>query len=402
MPTPKPGQIRCPTCQQPTPAAAYCTQCGAPLPSSLQARPRGMDRAELEERVRHRRPGDPAMRRGRSAGDDLPPAGYVPFQPEPEDANALRAEGGADPVPHVDNTQPGFDEQPPPLPPAYRAPDEHAAAAAAGYAAASADQPPPPAYQPGPVPDQPDADPAEPQGPPRAAATYGEAPIDEAPYGAPEDAYPYAYPADDGGSRGGSSALPIIGFILLGVLALGVGAVLASLLGGGAGVGEASPTQTPVISVAPSEVPSTGPSEPVSEPPSSTPEPTDGPITFPDGARLSIQPCASNDYDVDAVGHPEEDACNAPNDAFRDGEVWVFIVFNAPDGSDPLTVQLLENDSVQDEQELTIDSVLGGCDSPCIGLIYGAHYVDLFSGDYQLILLRDGEFADSATFGVEG
>ena len=28
MPTPKPGQIRCPTCQQPTPPAAYCTQLG--------------------------------------------------------------------------------------------------------------------------------------------------------------------------------------------------------------------------------------------------------------------------------------------------------------------------------------------------------------------------------------
>ena len=34
-----------------------------------------MDRAELEEKARHRRPGDPAMRRGRSA-DELPPAGY--------------------------------------------------------------------------------------------------------------------------------------------------------------------------------------------------------------------------------------------------------------------------------------------------------------------------------------
>ena len=58
----------------------------------------------------------------------------------------------------------------------------------------------------------------------RGSATYGQAPIDEAPYGAPEDAYPYPYPAEDGGGRGGPGALPIIGFILLGVLALGVGA----------------------------------------------------------------------------------------------------------------------------------------------------------------------------------
>jgi hypothetical protein len=152
--------------------------------------------------------------------------------------------------------------------------------------------------------------------------------------------------------------------------------------------------------VAPSEEPTTVPSETTSEPPNSTPEPTDGPVIFPDGARLSIQPCDSDDYLDGAVGRPEEDACPG-GDTFQDGEVWAFIVFNRPDGSDPLTVQLLQNDTVQNEQELTIDSVLGGCDPPCIGLIFGPHYVDLFDGDYKLILLRNGEFADSATFRVE-
>jgi hypothetical protein len=395
MPTPKPGQIRCPTCQQPTPQAAYCTQCGAPLPSSLQARPRGMDRAELEERVRHRRPGDPAIRRGRQ-GDDAAPAGYVPFQPEPEDASALREAEGEEHAPHVDNTPPGFDEQLPPLPPAYRAPrDDHAAGAAgaaSGYAAASASEPPP--YQPDVV--QPD-----PYVPPPAPATYGEAPIDDAPYGAPEDAYPYSYPADDGGGRGGSGALPIIGFILLGVLALAVGAVLATLLGGNGGVGEASPTPTTAVSVVPSDAPSTTPSEATSEPPNSTPEPTDGPVAFPDGARLSIQPCDSDDYVDGAVGRPEEDACGSAGDTSQTGEVWAFINFASTGGSDTLTVQLLENDTVQNEQELTIDSVLGDCGSSCNGLVFGSHYVDLFDGDYKLILLRNGEFADSATFRVE-
>ena len=401
MPTPKPGQIRCPTCQQPTPAAAYCTQCGAPLPSSLQARPRGMDRAELEEKARHRRPGDPATRRGRSA-DDLPPAAYVPFQPEPEDANAVREEEGAEPAAHVDNTPPGFDEQLPPLPPAYRAPrdDRAPAAAAAGYAAASAGGPAA-AAESEPAPAPPDAHQADPYAPPPAAATYGQAPVDEAPYGAPEDAYPYAYPANDGGGGGGSSALPIIGFILLGVLALGVGAILATMLGGSGGVGEASPTPTPVTSVAPSQSASTAPTEPASDAPSPTPEPTDGPVTFADGARFAVQPCASDDYDAGAVGKPDEDACDAPSDDIQNGEVWVFVNVNAPDGGDPLTIQLLENDTVQNEQEFTMDSKLSGCGSPCIGLVYGARYQGLFSGDYELVLLRDGEFADRATFTVD-
>ena len=385
MPTPKPGQIRCPTCQQPTPQAAYCTQCGAPLPSSLQVRPRGMDRSELEERARHRRPGDPGLRRGRPAGDDAPP-GYVPFQPEPGDANAVREVEGGEPVAHVDNTPPDFDI-PPPTPHREPAPNYAAAAGAAGYAASQ----PPPAYEP------------DPYGPPPAAATYGEAPVDEEPYGAPEDAYPYTYPAEDGGGRrGGGSALPVIGFILLGVLALAIGALLATLLGGNGGVGEASPTPTVPGSVAASASPSTGSSAPASEPPSSTPAPTDGPVIFPDGGSLSIQPCSNSDYVQDAVGHPDVDACDAESEVFPDGELWAFVVFNGIGGSDTLTVQLLENDAVQNEQELTVDSVLGECGSDCNGLIYGAHYVDLFNGDYKLILLRNGEFADSATFTVGG
>ena len=387
MPTPKPGQIRCPTCQQPTPQAAYCTQCGAPLPSSLQARPRGMDRAELEERARHRRPSDPAVRRGRQ-GDDAAPAGYVPFQPEPEDANAVREVEGEEPAPHVDNTPPGFDEQLPPLPPAYRAPrDDHAAAAAgaaAAYTVASANEPPP--YQP--ASDQPD-----PYAPPHQPATYGEAPVDDAPYGAPEDAYPYSYPAEDGGGRGGSGALPIIGFILLGVLALAVGAVLATLLGGNGGVGEASPTPTTVASVAPSLAPTIMPTEPASEPPSSTPEPTDGPVTFPDGAVITVQPCATGDMGFDG--------CAVDGSTITASTMWVWIGFDDANGSDTFTLTLVSEGQTVDQQEKVLGEVINGCPDVCSGYLIGAAYRDLENGDYELVVRRNDDFADRATFRVE-
>ena len=398
MPTPKPGQIRCPTCQQPTPPAAYCTQCGAPLPSSLQARPRGMDRAELEERVRHRRPGDPAMRRGRPPGD-ASPAGYVPFQPEPEDASAIRDdEESGQPVQHVDHTPPDFDQQPPP--PVYREThDDRAAAAAAGYAAASRYEPPsapyqaepgtePPAYEPDPY--QGDA-----YGPSHAPATYGEAPIDEAPYGAPEDAYPYPYPADSRGGRGGSGALPIIGFILLGVLALGVGAVLAILLGGNGGVGAASPTPTASVSVAPSGAPSTGPSGSVSEQPSGTPEPTDGPVTFPDGAVITVQPCATRDMDFDG--------CDVDGSTIDSDTMWVWIGFDDADGSDSFVLTLRSDGQTIDQQEKVLDEALGGdCPGTCSGYLIGAAYSNLEPGEYELVIRRNDDFADSATFRVEG
>ena len=378
MPTPKPGQIRCPTCQQPTPPAAYCTQCGAPLPSSLQARPRGMDRAELEERVRHRRPGDPPTRRGRPLGEEVAPAAYVPFQPEPEDVNAIRdEEESGQPAQHVDHTPPDFDEAPPP--PVYREPhDDRAAAAAAGYAAASAYAPNP--YQ------------GDPYRPPQGSATYGQAPIDEAPYGAPEDAYPYPYPADDGGGRGGSGALPIIGFILLGVLALGVGAALATLLGGNGGVGEASPTPTASVSLAPSVAATTEPSGSGSEPPSGTPEPTDGPVTFPDGAVITVEACGTADMSFDG--------CVVDGSTITGRLMWVWIGFDDADGSDTITLTLRSEGQTIDQQEKVLGEVLG-CPGTCSGYLIGAAYRELEPGDYELVVRRNDDFADSATFRVE-
>ncbi|HEX6474019.1 MAG TPA: hypothetical protein VF114_02890, partial [Candidatus Limnocylindria bacterium] len=333
--------------------------------------------------------------------DDVQPAGYVPFPPEPEDANALREEEGGEHAPHVDNTPPGFDQQLPPLPPVYRAPrDDRAAggaagaAAAAGYATASASEPPPAyhpdAYQPGSGAPEPD-----PYQPPHQPATYGEAPVDDAPYGAPEDAYPYSYPDDDDhGGRGGSGALPIIGFILLGVLALAVGAVLATLLGGNGAVGEASPTPTPFVSVAPSVAPTTEPTQPVSEPPSSTPEPTDGPVTFPDGAVITVQPCATADMGFDG--------CAVDGSTINESTMWVWIGFDDTKGSDNIVLTLRSEGQTIDQQEKILGQVVNGCPTTCSGYLIGAAYRGLEPGDYELVVRRNEDFADSATFRVEG
>jgi len=415
MSTPKPGQIRCPTCLRSTPPAAFCTQCGSPIPESARARPRGLDRQELEERVR-RRPGEAGFRRG-SAADG--PAGYVPFEPEPEDALAVRGEAGegrrnldnlpAEPEPGpaspsepqwgADVTRP-LDEplgrswttrrdqeaEPPHEPPA--APAERAERPEAAT--------PPPL----PPPREPDPAPAYEEEVLEEQPPYPPEAYEDVPYGRPEDAYAYPYTQDDG-RGGGGSALPIIGFVVLCVLALGVGAVLAGLLGGEEPVGQATPSPSVVASQAPSEAPSVLPSAGESGD-ASSPTPTDGPITFPDGALLTIQPCATGDWREEAVGRPEEDACQVDGSTVTDGELWAFVVFNGASGSDTLQVRLLSNDQVENELELTIDAVLGGCGDSCNGLIYGAHYVELLPGDYELVLLRNGEFADSATFAVEG
>lgn len=332
-----------------------------------------MDRDELEQRIRTtRRPGEGGLRRGTPLEDDELAArtgGYVPFVPEPEDSMAVREEEeDLHRAQNVDNAPADIDL------PRHDAPAE----------------PPPEAYRPGTV----YAHPPEPY----QATEY---PEDEAPYGAPEDAYPYPYQASGDGRRRGPGVLPVLGFIVLCVLALGVGAVLASVLGGPGQVAQATPTPSVEPSVAASVEPTPEPTASDPGQASATAEPTDTPVTFPDGAQLSIQPCGSSEYEDDAVGRPEETACG-DDGSIQEGEVWVFVVFADTPDSDPLTVRLLENDEVVDQQEITIQGVYGSCGSSCNGLIYGAHYAGLFPGDYQLVLQRDGEFADSATFTVEG
>ena len=372
MPTPKPGQIRCPTCHKPTPPAAFCTQCGAAIPASAMPRPRGMGRDELEARSRGRRPGEGALRRGVPLEDDHRHAGtggYVPFVPEPEDVRAVHEEEPEEPAPNVDNAPEDVD-----------LPRHDIPRSTAGES---------------PVAPQPTTYMHPPGSEPAWVAGAG-----DEPYGAPEDAYPYSYEEVDDRRRRGPGVLPIIGFIGLCVLALGVGAALASVLGGGPGIGQASATPSASESLESSVEPTDEPTPGRSSDRTPRPDASDGPIAFPDGAQLSIQPCGSNDYDDDAVGQPEAEACDMDSNPIEDGEVWAFIVFDDTPVDDTLTVQLMERDEVVNEVDVTIESFLGDCG--CSGLINGAaHYVGLFPGDYRLVLQRNGEFADSATFTVE-
>jgi hypothetical protein len=339
--------------------AAFCTQCGAAIPASAQARPRGMDRQQLDARIRQRRPGEGRVRRGAAPGEASGSApGNVPFEPAPEDVQAMRER--TEPVGRVDNTAPDFDRvaAAPPPPPAV---DDEAVVAQEGWESALPD----------------------------ARDDYADA----------EDAYPYQYEPADEPRRGGPGMLPVIGFVVLAVLALAVGAGLAGILGSG-GVAEASATPTASQSVPGSQAPSVEPTSSGAQA-SSTPEPTDGPVTFPDGAELSIQPCGTSAYESSAVGRPNENPCAVDGSSISRGNVWVFVNFAHAAGSDALTVQLLQDGQVQDEQEFTINSKLPDCGATCNGLTYGAQYKELLSGNYKLILERDGEFADSATFTVE-
>jgi hypothetical protein len=352
MPTPKPGQIRCPTCHRPTPMAAFCTQCGAAIPSNAQARPRGMDRQELDARIRQRRPGDGRLRRGTPMDSgDARPTGYVPFEPDPEDARALRE--GTQPEPRVDNTPADFQD---------RTSEEPAAEPELTY-----------------VPPAPDD--WEPQ---PTSADAADVDMDEE-YAEPDEEYPYAWEAED--RRRGGGFLPIIGFLVLAVLALGVGAALAGIFGGG--VAETSSTPTP-SSAATVSTASSGASPSEGEP-QATPEPTDGPVAFPDGATITVQPCATEAMSFDG--------CGVDGSSITRRTMWVWIGFKDAAGSDTFTLELRSDDQTLDQQDKELGAVLD-CPGTCSGYLIGAVYRDLDPGDYQLVVRRNDDFADSATFTV--
>lgn len=371
MPTPKPGQIRCPTCHQPTPMAAFCTQCGAAIPPGAQARPRGMDRQELDARIRQRRPGEGRLRRGTGGYDrvDAAPAQFVPFEREPEDAQAVR-EPAEEPA-RVDNLPPGVDRPPQPeQQPAYAREGEPPAHAESDARV--------------------DDGRYEPDGY-GAAEPYADEGYDtDEPYGAPEDAYPYseAYAAEP--RRGGSGMLPIIGFAALAILALGIGAALAGILGGG-GIAAASATPTTTVSGAASEEPSAEPTASGAQE-STTPEPTEGPITFPDGAVLTVQPCATKEMSFEG--------CDVDGSTISRPTMWVWVGFKDAVGSDEITLELQSGGQTIDQQEQELRSVVS-CPESCSGYLIGAAYKDLEPGDYELVVRRNDDFADSATFSVE-
>lgn len=433
MSTPKPGQIRCPTCHRSTAPAAYCTHCGSAIPSSAVVRPRGMDRDELDARIRSRRVETPYRRGGYADEWGDTPGGYAPFAPEPEDALAQRREAEPAAPAHVDHMA---DQQvdawvPPPAPPASEPP-------------AAADRPDPwrrgreveePQRVDEPEPEEPRApgalvpplppliiDPtpvqteAEPEPLPAApqahpdpwAARPVEAPppAEEPPYAATsaddDEGWPadeaYYVPADESYQRrGGGSALPIIGFGALGLLAILFGVFFSNLMGGDpAARASATPSATVSASIeaTPSETAvssgSAGPSQ------SGQPNASEGPpITFPDGFTATTEPC---------VSQPNASGCESDG-ATNSGSIWVYIGFNAGRRDDVLGMTILDDaGAVVAQASIELAEVNCPANVPCNGWLlfpgFGTPYTGLDPGDYTIRINRNGLPAAEADFTV--
>jgi hypothetical protein len=397
MSTPKPGQIRCPTCHESTPPGAFCTRCGQPIPASARTRPRGLDRQELEGRLRGRRPTDSPYRRGGFVGDTE--AGVDQFEPEPEDALAVRPKPSADRPPRQDHfveaapvadapfgTAPEAPTQPPaesaaeqparrwPREAPHRTEEQPRHNGAAGLkeqppyqAAASYEQPAPevtPAYVP---------------------PAYVPPEAEEEPYYDYGTDYDYEQPyyAEE---RRSSGPWLIVGIIGLGLVALLGGVLLSGLFGGGPGV--ARDTTSPTAATTPS--PTTGPEQ------TATPAPTTGasagpPGTFADGFTATVQPCASTDMNPDG--------CVESGTTLSGDTVWVWAGFKKGTGSDVVGVTLVDPATNEEIQDASLELSQVNCGTVCNGYLKFS-FSGLSAGDYVLRVTRNGTFAAEAPFTV--
>jgi hypothetical protein len=417
MSTPLPGQIRCPTCHRSTPPAAFCTQCGTAIADSARARPRGLDREELQDRIRTHRPGDAAFRRGSQVGgaSELGPLTYRPYQPEPEDELVLPGGAGEEAAPaHIDNTAPDFD-QPPPPPPKVDLPPVAAAPVVAEEAPGGPApvEPPPivatPALTPPPVspaldaplPAEPQPAPWRPAPPPAPVEPFEAAPpqwsADERYLGAEggdggDGSGRYRDPRDEWDRRGsGMSPLAIGGFVLLGVLAIAVGAFMAGLFSGGAAVDSPSPTPLPSTSASaslqPSLGPSSGPSAPASLSPSATPVPP------PDQFTARAEPCAEQPA--------SQDGCGSSGSTVTNGSVWVWVGWQKGSDADTLGVTIQDTTGATvGTGSLALSSIgASGCGASCNGWAR-FKFGGLAPGDYTIRVDRNGVQVAQSSFTV--
>jgi hypothetical protein len=416
MSTPKPGQIRCPTCHGSTPPASFCTQCGAPIPTNARTRPRGFDRDELEERLRARRPEDVPYRRGAVSGeapDGGHPHPFQPFEPEPEDAFA-RHESADEPPRHIDNLPPQYDasaydaprhDEPAYEPPRYEPPRHDQPGDEPRWPdrdlrhdePRTSEPPPvaplPPTAAPG-VGDQPRYE--EPR---YAEQRYAQAPAEE-PSPLPDDDeylddydYPYDDPGYDEPRRSGGGPLMLVGFAALGLAALFAGVLLSGLFGPGAGVAADSPTPSATASVAAEATPTAGAASPAASDGATS---SDGPpVAFDDGFTAEAQPCADEP--------DSKDGCESSGAQIAAGDkLWVWIGFTKGTNDDVLGITLVDTasgEAVADASyelaklQAQADRFNGWLKFPFSGLV---------DGSYQIRVSRNGAPAAEAPFTVGG
>ncbi|MGH2357918.1 MAG: hypothetical protein ACRDGJ_07870, partial [Candidatus Limnocylindria bacterium] len=184
------------------------------------------------------------------------------------------------------------------------------------------------------------------------------------------------------------AGLAILGVLALGVLALMGGAVLAGVLGGdGAANASPTPSETAAPSLGPTPQPT--PTAAVTAASSATPAPSGAPIVFPDGFVAQAQPCLPGTANVNG--------CNS-NGTSNSGTVDIWVGFQKGTAEDVVGATLVGPDGTV-VAEGFIDLARIGCARTCNGWTR-FNFSGLDPGNYEVRISRNGDPAAIATFEV--
>ena len=186
------------------------------------------------------------------------------------------------------------------------------------------------------------------------------------------------------------SPLAIGGFVLLGVLAIGVGAFVAGLFGGAPG---ASPSPSPLITTNPSASAgaslqgSIAPSVPASAGASVAATPVA------DAFTASTQPCAEQPA--------SQTGCNSSGSTVTGGSLWVWVGWRKGSDADTLGVNIVDSTGANVGTGSLPLSTIGsnGCGASCNGWAR-FKFGGLDPGDYTIHVDRNGNEVAQATFTV--
>lgn len=348
-----------------------------------------MDRDELDDRMRLRRPGDAPFRRGvgvgEPRGDDPYAAGdYEPFRPEPEDVLARRPSAPNTPAPRVDHTPADLDAQPvEPAP--YEAPAEPAPQEPA--------PPAPPAEEPL------RKKPVAAFLPPPAEPVFGAPAWPQEPRYQPEEPPYYSGPFDGGypasayveePGGGGFGPLAVVAVVALGLMAIGLGAILSGVF---SGVASASPSPSPLPSVAATASPTLEPTVAPTATQTATSTPTVGPVVGADGFTAETQPCAEK---------PDSfSGCDSSGSTVTGDSMWVWVGFRKGNDADLITATVLDATGGKvDDDSVSLSGICGG-GSSCNGWLYFG-FTGLTPGNYGIRIDRNGQLAAESRFTVSG
>lgn len=194
--------------------------------------------------------------------------------------------------------------------------------------------------------------------------------------------------ADEPRSRG-IGPLAVVAIVALGVMALGMGVIVAGVVSA-LPQATATPTAQPTASATPTatQVPSPTPSSLPT--PSPTPDPGASPIIFPDGFTATAQPCA--EQPTSKLG------CNSDGASITATSIWIWVGFTSGRPADTVVARLFDASGtwIRDNSIAFVDI---NCTDPCNGWLR-YRFSGLLAGAYTVRIERNGQLATTTAFTV--